>query len=384
MLMAVPAGAATSADWPQDGAGPGLRWWNRNETTIGKANVTSLKLTAQTSSASMPIVAGGRVFTTWQQYTPDLCPTTEPLTQSAIDATVEKTSTPVWRRQFDGVIVDLAAVGGRLFVYQIVDAGCGDTSLWTTHVLALNPATGATLWQRSWPYSDSTAPRGFAVDETTLAVSTGAATGYLDPATGTLRGTAPAASSAVVLKNGTSYLTTGGKVRAYTKNGSPLGTWTPLDAGTNPALMSTSELVYLRTDTAVRALDPSTGKQRFKIAAPSGQQFAAIAADSSRLYAETRTTLLAYDRYTGVRRWAQGAETAEQLVVANGVIYVVHQDDVVASDAATGKTLWSTSEPYQGTLGYNLLPPVIANGRLYVGSDWIGNDLFYLYTFSLA
>jgi outer membrane protein assembly factor BamB len=383
MLMAGPAGAATSADWPQDGAGPGLRWWNRNETTIGKTNVTSLKLTAQTSSNLMPIVAGGRVFTTWQQYTP-VCPTTDPLTESAIDATVEKTSAPLWRRQFDGFIVDLAVVSGRLFLYQIVDTGCDDTSLWTTHVLALNPATGTTLWQRSWPYSYSTSPLGFAVDETTVAVSTGAATGFLDPATGTLRGSAPAASSHVVLKNGTSYLTTGGKVRAYTKNGTPLGTWTPLDAGTNPALMSTSELVYLRSDTAVRALDPSTGKQRFKIAAPSGQQFTASAADSSRLYLETRTTLLAYDRYTGVRRWAQGAETAEQMVVANGVIYVVHQYDVVASDTATGKTLWSTSEPDHGTFGYNLLPPVIANGRLYVGSAWIGDNFFDLYTFSLG
>jgi outer membrane protein assembly factor BamB len=84
------------------------------------------------------------------------------------------------------------------------------------------------------------------------------------------------------------------------------------------------------------------------------------------LYAVAADTLLAMDAGTGAGIWSQETGgTIGTASLANGVLYVSGIRDISAFDAATGDTLWTQA------LGMRHEPaiPVIVDGRLYVSVE---------------
>jgi hypothetical protein len=352
-----PAGAA-SAEWPHQDGSAARRRWNREETALSVSNVARLMQSGGFDEQvnQTPILAGGRLFTVSESYYGADCPV---FTDSSLTAATPDGTTNYWNRSFAGYTGGPPAVlNGLVYALTVNDYGC-DTTTYVTTVWALKPATGAVVWQRSFPAGAG--PYRIAVEDDLLVASGGPHTWFLNAMTGAIRKKASLAADplGVTIKSGITYLMASGRVRALDKSGSPLGSWTPFSAGPG-SIVATSELVYVVDETTIRAVKPLTGVQKFKVSAPPGATFWELAVDNARIYA-SGSTLSAYDRYTGVRRWV--APLRGQHVVANGVVYVVDDKRVTAVNGATGKELWFDGDDF----GFSTAP-VVANGRLYVGS----------------
>jgi len=112
---------------------------------------------------------------------------------------------------------------------------------------------------------------------------------------------------------------------------------------------ATSEGVYTHDREFVYAFDPASGDELWRAdgedAAGLSDTRTPLATDGERVYAvgstDDGTAVVALDADTGAHRWARAVGTEEvPPVVADGTLYVPDDDGVVALDAATGERRW--------------------------------------------
>lgn len=382
-VMASPAEAAHTADWPQPGGGAGHRNWNRDERAIAPRNVARLVpgWAVPIASASEPIVVGRRLFTT--DY--DLGGAT--VTLQARDA---DSAAVLWTR----VLATDPALVGRAFSDPMVVDGrllfvAGRT------LRALDPATGVTTWRRSveadrlpgavfadggivaWSLTVPPMTPGGPVGNELLVMST---------RSGALRSRGSTPGPVLSVHGGVFYYRVSelgvDGVLATTLHGARLWRFDVSDADMRlGTAIATSDTLYVGWfdaaggTTGFHAVNTRTGRLRFT----GGPRVNAV--DATKVY----TGASAVNRWTGRPAFAnsnRGTNVGSWATVGGGVLFAswCSSDDRTSGcgplesgvyDAVTGRPLGARSDLEQ---------VVIADGRVYARqTQLIGSALYMMY-----
>ncbi len=132
-------------------------------------------------------------------------------------------------------------------------------------------------------------------------------------------------------------------------------------------------LVYVSVDGALKALDASTGAQRWLLAGPGEGGFTSpIVAGGTVCVADSAGILAGLDAATGARRWTHTAGdkdsiSAQTWAAQDGVLYACGNFQVRAYDLATGKVRWSSA--VNDKLDPGSKPLTVAGGTVFVPGD---------------
>jgi outer membrane protein assembly factor BamB len=151
----------------------------------------------------------------------------------------------------------------------------------------------------------------------------------------------------------------------HTRFGPPLivpatTSWlTPLDEAIEGPLATDGARIFVATRSAVRALDPMSGKVLWRVATPPGQLAATVDLVVLR---EPDGTVTGFDPETGTARWTAASGIVGTLGgVQDRELVLVAGDGLAAFDSATGRILWSGGEERITA------PPTIAGSRVLLG-----------------
>jgi outer membrane protein assembly factor BamB len=130
-------------------------------------------------------------------------------------------------------------------------------------------------------------------------------------------------------------------------------------------------LVYVSVDGSLRALDATTGTQRWQLASSGANAFTApIVAGGVVVVADSAGILAGLDAATGTRRWTHTASdgvTAPTWAAAGGVLYACANTQVRAYDLATGAPKWTSA--VDARLDPGNKPLTVAGGTVFVPGD---------------
>ncbi len=288
-----------------------------------------------------PVPASGTALTDWPQFQ------NGPTHTGATTETVTPPLQTVWTATVGGFIRGGSPVlaDGRLFV-PVVDLGDGTMG----GVVALDAATGATLWEHRVGVSVNNSP---AVDGTTVLIALGDGTVQaLDTATGNLNWTFNVAE------------------------GLELG---PSNLYAAPTI--SDGVAYIGVTRNLAAIDLASGTPLWQIE-PSGPTIALDTTSSSLavkdgvvvgLFGRGYEGVMAFDASTGAKLWAGPADlsTATQAspVIVDDRVYTASSSTYVYQlDLMSGTVAWQTQLGSDGFVwGYWILgTPAWANGKLFV------------------
>ncbi|WP_458208091.1 outer membrane protein assembly factor BamB family protein [Haladaptatus sp. NG-SE-30] len=291
--------------------------------------------------------------------------------------------------EFDGIGMPTTppAISGDTvyvgFTYQRAcpSTGCEDASFVAGRMFALDRNSGAVRWTVEFPAEVRTSP--IIADDNLVVGDTSGAVTVLDAATGVPRwrtavGDAHVADGLAVA-DGTIY------VGGTTADDPSRGYLVALDGttGTEQWRVATERevgdavavgdgMVYAGTgatkhDGYVLAVDAASGEEVWR--GKTGRIVrSAPAIGDGLVYATTYDTAYAFDAATGEQQWRFRADDAfggmSSPVVDAHSVYIDPHVNLYALDRTTGAVRWSaTDEPVD-----NFIDPVIADGRVYVGS----------------
>lgn len=362
-----PAGAAGGAPWSQTDANAAMSRANASERILSATSVKrvvarhrfSVKPTSDCCFAA-PVLTGGRLYVA---------------VGNGVDAHNAATGKLVWHKT---VVTDtsyayclryLSVVGGRVYV-GLQD--CESQSDPVGYVVALNAATGATVWN-SRRTSDvngslqSMVVSGGYVISAGSSVASGSAVIALHASDGTSawsRGgsctggdTAIVVAGKVIYDDGCNADRTKNHLVAYwlgsgARAWSRTGDWT-VQRGDNDGV-TTGHHIYAYDGSAVSDINPKNGTTRFVLA---GAHYV-LADDVRHVYATCfQRSICAYDTATGVRQWQRadirGLAPGISVAAANGLLYL-----------PTGPVLSSATGRTVRTFPYHARAVVVGDGRI--------------------
>ncbi|WP_199512925.1 outer membrane protein assembly factor BamB family protein [Nucisporomicrobium flavum] len=347
--------AAPTANWAQDGYGPGHTSYNPAESVINSSTVGKLKtrwtVTPKAGPDSCPldpvapVVVGGRMFV----LEPD---------GNGVGAYDTKTGKRLWAYTAGYLeATGLAVAGGTVVV---TDINCFSNSNYDSNVIALDAATGAERWSSlTWWTTDTVV-----VDAGTVAVS-----GFCGTCDGEEHGveafrlsdgaslwSRPNAVLAGPVSSGGRILLAGTRT-AYTEAVSiatGTGPWmTGLRYSASAADPARAQY-YVSGTPGLRALATGSGKTLWTVKHESGD----LATDGRRVYVASAGRINAYDPKNGKLLWTRKLATPGNLVRAGGLLYATSGTKLLVLAPTSGTTI----RPF-GTATRHV---VVAGGRLYV------------------
>lgn len=365
-----PAAASSSASWTQFHYGATRSGYNPLETTLSTRNVGRLTTRWQRSLGDQvygtPLVAGDRVFVLGYS--------------GKLYALRLSDGRKIWTATVGSNLDSTPAIWNNLVVVPGVDSAGG-------FMAAYDVASGARRWRTRLvgnPYAFITAP---AVYGSSLYVSAGTTVYSLSASTGRLRWKTSVSTSEYGFIDGPVAVSGGGEFVVAAGND---GHVYSLDAATGtvrwdvkagggihrggPAIYS--GIVYVpegRTDGSegggfdICALQVSDGRLLWRSYAGDDVHVTPAAGKGMVVIGSIDEGLRALDSRTGALRWAAPyeGEVWGAPVLANGVVYVATDQQLVAHSAATGAAIFST---VIGTDAADMSSPAIVNGRVYTGS----------------
>jgi outer membrane protein assembly factor BamB len=365
-----PAAASSSASWTQFHYGATRSGYNPLETTLNTRNVGRLTTRWQRSLGEQvygtPLVAGDRVFVLG--YSGNLY------------ALRLSDGRKIWTAAVGSELDSTPAIWNNLVVVPGVDTSGG-------FMAAYDVASGVRRWRTRLggnPYGFMTAPAVFGGN---LYLSAGTTVYSLSASTGRLRWKTSVSTSEDGVVDGPVAVSGGGEFVVAAGND---GHVYSLDAATGavrwdvkagggihrggPAIYT--GIVYVpegRTDGSegggfdICALQVSDGRLLWRSYAGDDVHVTPAAGKGLVVIGSIDEGLRALDSRTGALRWTAPyeGEVWGAPVLANGVIYVGTDQQLVAHSAATGALLFST---VIGTDAANMSSPAVVNGRVYTGS----------------
>ena len=139
--------------------------------------------------------------------------------------------------------------------------------------------------------------------------------------------------------------------------------------------------VVVASETAVIALDPTTGSEQWRVTPPEGVRARSLATDGEMLVVGIPNQVMALRATDGEMLWQQAIEgdllwpaLVEETAVYAGTAYVGPgvipdadgQASIYALDVSSGDILWS-----QKTEAYSLVTPTVSDDTLFVGGSLI-------------
>jgi outer membrane protein assembly factor BamB len=352
------ASAPARVDWPQYQGDAGHTGWDRGESILNPANVDRLKvlwIAPVGGDASAPIEAGGMFF----------AGSLDGYGVQAIDA---ETGRVIWAKTVSSVgSLPAPAVDGSSVLQPTPDHG----------LLALDPASGATLWESPVDGELGQSPtvaaghvfvpgldfnhndrRGlYAFD-----AASGRRTNTRDVARRFGVAMAGAASRRVVWTL-SSFRPNDSRVIAFADSGRRK-IWTQRDGLgehlSTPVIANGN--AYLVSDGDVFDLDLLTGAPQWRTM---DGAYTSLAHAGSQLFATSSFagTVTELDAETGATGWTGGTgglHIESPPVVSGGVVFVSSDDRIYAFDQSNGDLLWISL-----SLGSNVASLAVFGGRLY-------------------
>jgi outer membrane protein assembly factor BamB len=138
-----------------------------------------------------------------------------------------------------------------------------------------------------------------------------------------------------------------------------------------PPPAAAGSLVYVSVDGALRALDATTGTQRWQLASSGANAFTSpIVSGTTVCVADSAGILAGLDATTGARRWTHTASDgigAQTWAAQDGVLYACANRQVRAYDLASGAVRWSSA--VDARLDPGNKPLTVAGGTVFVPGD---------------
>ncbi len=356
------AGAAPAAStaWKQEHFDAGHSGFNPFETTLSGENVASLvakwSASIHVRVQASPVVAGGMVYTAGADLN-------DPSASHAV-ALHAATGNVLWtaKQPNAGDALGIAVCNGRVFLTTLFD-----------HALrAYEATTGDLLWSL---HLDG-APESPTLGRGRIYFQTNVGTVYaVDPDSGAImwqRSFAERPNASPALYRGRLFVTghSSRKIRALDADDGRVRWEKTLPDFTESSPTVVDGIVYESVATAgTYALSAASGALVWHRGTPDAVVSPVSVDDSSAYVGDVDGVLYAFDRATGQPRWSRALGgrfgNINSPVVANGVVYAA-TTGIFALDAGSGKQLWSGPT---GTVGSD---PAVLDGVLYVG-DFDGN-----------
>ena len=311
LLVLGPASTAVAGDWVQSGYGPGITYYNPDETRVNASTIGAVRQRWTRASHSPshcevgvdPVAAGGRVFTS------------DP---GGIGAYDPATGAPRWHVKLKRTTVrGLAVSDGKLIVLSSV---CVVPTPFESRLTAFDPATGAQVWTV-----------GLAKFSFDLRID---------------RGVVALDSNQDGVASTIAYRVTDGGYLWLRKGARGDG------------LVSAGGRLLLRTADGAEAVDITTGVPIWR----TGRNWYAVGSDpDGRRFYIDGPGLSAVDAATGKMLWSVVSHAAG--VTTDGRhVYFTRDRSVECLDARTGRKLFSVHLPEPGGR------PVRAGGLLYTAA----------------
>lgn len=351
------AAPAASREWKQEHFDAGHSGFNPLETTLSPDKVarlvvkwsTSLRVHVQAS----PVIAGGMVYTAGSDLN-------DPSASHAV-ALDAATGRVLWttKQPNAGDALGIAVCNGRVFLTTLFD-----------HALrAYDAATGGLLWTLRL----DAAPESPTLGRGRIYFQTNQGTVYaVDPASGAVvwqRSFSESPDASPALYRGRLFLTghNSRKLRALDADDGRLLWEKTLPDFTESSPTVVDGILYESVATAgTYALSAATGALVWHQGTPDAVVSPVTVDDSSAYVGDLDGVLYAFDRATGQPRWSAPLggrfSVINSPVAANGVVYAP-TTGIFALDAATGQQLWSAST------GPAYSDPAVLDGVLYVGDS---------------
>lgn len=384
--LAGPTSSRASQSWIQSYHDAGHTGYNPKESTVSRSNVSQLQLlwgsSALTDTVAGMAVDGGVVYAESFASTANL---------AAIETSTGATLWTATPGNTGFSYFSPIAVGDGLVFAQCSFNDQGGTSYGA--VCAYKKTTGKLKWQWSspcncQPESGLNSPMVFADDAIYFGYSNGGAGGAeyfvaLDAKSGTVLwtygtgGPNTAGYATVAVSNGLVYVGCNGNnfqgVCALNQtSGAPvwsanIGTNSLAFTVSNSTLIVNANLIY-----EAIALDASTGAMLWTYTTDGNDEPVAVAKNVAYGHG-SGGELFALDASTGTQLWATSAQNlSSSPSVAHGIVYVAQSGSnwpaASAYNAKNGALLWSSP----GGAGYGYVPPVVANGTLFIANGPCG------------
>jgi outer membrane protein assembly factor BamB len=348
-LTAAQTASAASGDWPQYGYTVQGRRENTHETLLTRKTVSRLAEAWSANidtSLSSPMVANGVVYVGSLDHN-----------LYAFDA---RSGAPLWHAATGAAIQSSPAVANGLVYIGSMDG----------RLYAFNAETGAPRWSTITGAGIEGSPT--AADGLVFVGNDNGSLFALNAKTGVVRWTkslythGPISTPAV--GHGVVYFAIGGGLLdAYDVNTGALlweqYTDSDYDAPGSPALDHGT--VYVYAGRGIYAFDAASGAQRWQAGILSSRSSIAVAKGRVQL-ATVDHVLWDFSAATGHLNSATDTQTSIECApaIANGVLYIGSDfGGVLAFDAKTGAQLWSAPTESSVFAG-----PTVSNGMLYVSS----------------
>lgn len=385
-LAGLAAGAfcpTASAQWLQRGFDAAGTYANTAETALTPANVSGLDVLWRSQAAwvgdrSEAPEAGGLIF--------------DCSFPAQIRARSSTNGARVWQTKFEASYCDVPAIGGGKVYLPLSNPGQQTN---TSGVVALDQATGAVLWQSSWPSGvisalhTNSAPA--LVDDTLYIADTTAGVRAIDTRTGTVKWHAPTPADAenkgIAVADGRVFVTS-----SKTFNGSTPSGLYAFDAATGQLLWSQLEsqcrfvqfapmvlgdkvITPLCNDGPMTARRASDGQLLWTRTEKNASPLKPLVGHGNTIYSPQYGALVAIDADTGTVRWRRDARLLTNVAWASGMLFITVNDTegdkgkvvLQVLDGTTGKRLAKRTRSYprwDQVVGNSL---TVADGRVQLG-----------------
>ncbi len=353
-LPVIHAAAVSGTAWKQEHFDSGRSGFNPIETTLSRGNVGTLVVKWSTSVhvrvQASPVVAAGIIYAAGGDLN-------DPSASHAV-ALDAATGNVLWtaKQPNAGDAPGIAVCNGRVFVSTLFD-----------HALrAYDAGTGALLWtlHADGAVGSPTLGRGH------LYIQTNVGTVYaVDPASGAIvwqRSFAERPDSSPAVYRGWLFVAghSSRKIRALDADDGRVRWERTLPDFTESSPTVVDGIVYESVAMAgTYALSAASGALVWHRGTPDAVVSPVSVDDSSAYVGDVDGVLYAFDRATGQPRWSTPLGDRFVLnspVVANGVVYA-GTTGIFALDTRSGQELWSASTGIVGS------DPIVLDGVVYVG-----------------
>lgn len=386
LLACLAAGSfctTASAQWLQRGFDAAGTYANTAETTLTKANVSGLAIRWRTQAAwvgdrSEAPEVGGLVF--------------DCSFPALIRARSSTTGDLAWQTRFEASYCDVPAIGSGKVYLPLSNPGQQAN---TSGIVALDQATGAVLWQTSWPSGvisalhTNTAPA--LVGETLYIADITAGVRAVDARTGTVRWhvqpPGDAQNTGIAVADGRVFVTSSKTFGGTTPSGLHA-----FDAATGQLLWSQVEeqcrfvqfapmvlgdkvITPLCNDGPMTARRASDGQLLWQRTEKNASPLKPLVGHGNTIYSPQYGSLVAIDADTGAVRWHRDTRLLTNVAWANGMLFIAVNDTdgdtgkvvLQVLDGATGKRLAKRTRSYpwwDQVVGNSL---TVVDGRVLLG-----------------
>lgn len=363
-LVTVTFCGPASAQWLQRGFDAAGSYANSAETTLTTSNVAGLDVLWRTQAAwvgsrSEAPEVGGLMF--------------DCSFPALIRARSSGTGALAWQATVDAGYCDVPAIGGGKVYLPLSNPGHQAN---TSGLVALDQATGAVLWQSSWPSGviaalhTNTAPA--LVGDTLYIADIAAGVRAVDARTGAVKWHAPTPADVqnkgIAVADGRVFVTS-----SKTPTGATPSTLYAFDAATGQLIWSRPEeqcsfvefapmvlgdrvITPLCLNGPMTARRASDGQLLWKRTEANASPTKPLVGQGNTIYSPQYSGLVAIDADTGAVRWRRDARLLTNVAWANGMVFLAVDDNegdtgkvvLQVLDGSTGKRLAKRARHYPG------------------------------------